>query len=278
MSDDRNQATAALFGRAAATYDRIGPRFFSYFGQRLVEVAGIAAGSQVLDVACGTGAVSFPAAEQVGAGGSVIGVDLAAEMVEQARHLAAARNVRNVEFQVMDADQLDFPDETFDAVVCGFALFFLRDMAQTLAELRRVLKPGGVLALSMWGRSDERWDWLFEVTGKYMIKHPPEADPPEAAADQPDTHSVAGLRVFVENGGFAPVRVLEEDHDIFYADESEWLAVQWSHGARIFLEMTPAGLRDAMIAELFTHLQLLRTPDGIPERQTVLFAVGIKPT
>ncbi len=77
------QGIAGVFSRASSTYDQVGPRFFSYFGRRLVEVAQIPAGSRVLDIATGRGAVLFPAAERVGPQGYVIGIDLAEDMVKQ---------------------------------------------------------------------------------------------------------------------------------------------------------------------------------------------------
>ncbi len=79
MSDKKRadkDLIAAIFGRAAPTYDRVGPRFFTYFGSRLVDIAHIPVGAKVLDVASGRGAVLFPAVARVGAAGSVIGIDL----------------------------------------------------------------------------------------------------------------------------------------------------------------------------------------------------------
>ena len=78
------QAVAGLFGRAASTYDRVGPRFFCHFGRRLVEVARIPKGARVLDIATGTGAVLLPAIDAVGPQGYVTGIDLSEEMVQKA--------------------------------------------------------------------------------------------------------------------------------------------------------------------------------------------------
>jgi SAM-dependent methyltransferase len=63
----------------------------------------------------------------------------------------------------MDAEKLDFPDTTFDAVLCGYAIFFFPNVLQALAEFRRVLKPGGLLAVSTQGTADERWQWWGEL-------------------------------------------------------------------------------------------------------------------
>jgi len=70
MAQNNKEQVVAVFDRAAATYDRVGPRFFSHFGRRLTELAELAPGMRVLDVAAGRGAVLFPAAEKVGAAGA----------------------------------------------------------------------------------------------------------------------------------------------------------------------------------------------------------------
>src|SRR5258707_7254030 len=112
--DQRKRGIAALFNSSAATYDTVGPRFFSYFGRRLVEQAQIARGGDVLDVATGRGAILFPASEQVGPEGQVTAIDIAEGMIEQLAHEIAERGISNANVKVMDAEYLDFPDASFD--------------------------------------------------------------------------------------------------------------------------------------------------------------------
>ena len=81
-------------------------------------------------------------ARAVGATGSVVGIDLSEGMVQATNVEIAERKAGKVSAQVMDAEQLAFPDTTFDAVTCGFALFFMSEGA-ALAEFRRVLRPRG---------------------------------------------------------------------------------------------------------------------------------------
>jgi SAM-dependent methyltransferase len=80
---ETKRALAGAFGRAAPTYDRVGPAFFAYFGRRLAEVAALRWGERVLDVATGLGAALFPTADAIGPSGSVVGVDLAEPMVQE---------------------------------------------------------------------------------------------------------------------------------------------------------------------------------------------------
>jgi ubiquinone/menaquinone biosynthesis C-methylase UbiE len=144
-----NKAEARTrFNAAAADYDS-GPGVFAHFGRRLVALADIVTGNRILDVASGRGAVLFPAAEKVGESGYAIGVDIAEEMVRASTDEATRLGV-HARLQVMDAENLDFPDASFDRVLCGFGIMFCPDQARALAEFRRVLKADGRLALSTW--------------------------------------------------------------------------------------------------------------------------------
>jgi ubiquinone/menaquinone biosynthesis C-methylase UbiE len=120
----------------------------------------LTSGEQVLDVACGTGLLTFEAARLVGPAGRVVGTDLSGKMVETARRRAPP----NVTFQRMDAQKLDFPAAEFDAVLCGLGLMYVPDPAAALREMLRILRPGGRVALAVWGeRSQCGWAPLFEI-------------------------------------------------------------------------------------------------------------------
>jgi len=122
---DSEAGVVGLFSRAAPTYDRIGPQVFAHFGERLVEWTRPAPNAAVLDVATGRGAVLLPAARQVGPGGRVIGIDMSATMVREVETdiRSTGTESRHIEIRQMDAEHLDFPDASFDQVLCGFALW-----------------------------------------------------------------------------------------------------------------------------------------------------------
>jgi ubiquinone/menaquinone biosynthesis C-methylase UbiE len=152
MTDDAEQRkaqTTATFNRLAPDYDVVGVGCFAHFGRRLVADVGVERGQSVLDVATGRGAVLIPVAEQVGSAGRVVGIDLAKAMIEAARHDMSARGLQ-AELRVMDAERLEFDDASFDRVLCGFGLMFFPHLQTALAEMRRVLKPGGRLGASTW--------------------------------------------------------------------------------------------------------------------------------
>src|SRR5215204_6057209 len=109
-SDPQNKKDTlqGVFTRSASSYERI--RYFPIFGQWLVDTAQIPAGSKVLDVACGRGAVLFPAVQRVGAQGKVIGIDLANGMADETRLEIQKRGLTQAETHQMDAEHLNFPD------------------------------------------------------------------------------------------------------------------------------------------------------------------------
>ena len=133
---------AAGFCRVADAYNRHFSDLTGRIAEPLLDAAGVGVGSRVLDIATGPGQVAALAAER---DASVIGLDLATEMVDLARRLHPA-----IEFRQGDAHQLTFPDRSFDAVVANFLMPHLADHAGAVAEMARVLVAGGRLALSTW--------------------------------------------------------------------------------------------------------------------------------
>ncbi len=142
---------AATYNAAADHFDAAPLAFWERYGRRTVERLGLAEGALVLDAGCGSGASALPAAERVGPPGRVIGVDLAEGLLQLGRAKARSRGLRNIEFQCGDMTALPFEDGRFHAVVCVFAIFFVPNMERQVAELWRLVRPGGRLAITTWG-------------------------------------------------------------------------------------------------------------------------------
>ena len=122
-----------------------------HVSDRLVELAEIQPGHQVLDIATGIGEPAVTAARRVGAAGSVVATDQAPQMLAIARERATALNLLNVDFREMDAESLELPEASFNAVLCRWGLMFLPNLADALTGMRRLLAPGGRLAATVWG-------------------------------------------------------------------------------------------------------------------------------
>jgi ubiquinone/menaquinone biosynthesis C-methylase UbiE len=125
--------------------------FWDRCGRRTVELLGLEPGMRVLDVCCGTGASALPAAKAVGSGGRVIGVDLSENLLELAQQKAKALQLGNIEFLKADMTELPFEQESFDAVIIVFGIFFVPDMVGQVGKLWRLVRPGGKLAITTWG-------------------------------------------------------------------------------------------------------------------------------
>ena len=131
---------------AATAYEELFvPALFREFAGVVADAARLRPGQRVLDVACGTGVLAREAATRVGDGGRVAGVDVGDGMLA-----VAARVAPGIEWRQAPAESLPFPERSFDAVVSQFGLMFFADRRQALAEMRRVLVPGGRLAVAVW--------------------------------------------------------------------------------------------------------------------------------
>jgi ubiquinone/menaquinone biosynthesis C-methylase UbiE len=150
---------------ASSDYEALWQSQLACAQTELLRRAAPAPGEHVLDVACGTGLVAFAAAEAVGPGGQVLGVDLAERMVEAAGRRARAQAVSNIRFARMDAERLELSDDAgFDAALCALGLMYLPEPEQAVREMRRVLRPGGRMVLAVWGeRSRCGWAPVFPI-------------------------------------------------------------------------------------------------------------------
>lgn len=129
------------------------PAMIAAWSPRLAELVGLRPGERVLDVACGTGDWARCAAARVGPRGRVVGLDISPEMLAVARRKdGAGPDAAPIAWREGSADALPLPDAAFDVVCCQLGLMFFPDRSAALAEMRRVLAPGGRLGLMVWGR------------------------------------------------------------------------------------------------------------------------------
>ena len=130
----------------------------------LLEFARLQPGQRVLDIACGTGLVTFRAAHAVGPDGSVTATDISERMVRHTEDEARRRGLGQVTASRMGAESLAFPSAAFDAVLCALGLMYVPDVPAALAEMRRVLVPGGRAVAAVWGARDRcGWAEIFPI-------------------------------------------------------------------------------------------------------------------
>jgi ubiquinone/menaquinone biosynthesis C-methylase UbiE len=267
--DDAKAKAAATYNAAADSYDDAANSFWERFGRATIERLRPPLGSRVLDVCCGSGASALAAAEMVGPDGFVIGMDLAARMLELARIKAEARGLRNVEFRVGDMLDLHLPASEFDAVVCVFGIFFVPDMPAAIRALWRVVRPGGRLAITTWGprffepATTAFWDSIREVRPDLYRGF----NPWDRICDP------ASLRALLRDGGVDDAEVVAEAgmHPI-PSPEAWWSAVLGS-GYRGTLEQVDATDRERVRV---ANLNYIRNSGVRSVEANVVYAIATK--
>jgi ubiquinone/menaquinone biosynthesis C-methylase UbiE len=185
----------------AETYERyMVPVLFAPWADRLVELAAPRPGEHVLDVACGTGIVARRIAPAVGAGGTVVGLDISPDMLDVARSTAVDAGL-DIEWRQGAAEALEFPDGAFHLVVCQFALMFFDDRNAALAEMYRVLEPGGRAVIAVWQGLDRHpfYRTLDEVIQRRLGM--------SGIGDIFGLGDTGELRALMERAGFRDVRI-----------------------------------------------------------------------
>jgi ubiquinone/menaquinone biosynthesis C-methylase UbiE len=157
-------------------------QMFAPLTRALVEDAGIIQGQAVLDIAGGAGEPSLTIAEIVGPTGTVTCTDAVAEMVEAARTEARDRGLTNVQFRQCTADDLPFPDNSFDVTISRLGAMFFPDPELAFREMLRVTKPGGSLGFVVWHKSEfNPYSYLVtEVLSRHIEIPPSDPDAPNA--------------------------------------------------------------------------------------------------
>jgi ubiquinone/menaquinone biosynthesis C-methylase UbiE len=150
-------ADAAVW--SGASYERLAETY-APIHDRVVAALALEPGTHMLDVACGTGAVALRAAR---AGGAVVGIDISADQLAKARRAAESEGLA-IRFEEGDCQQLPYSDAEFDAVASTFGAIFAADHERTAAELARVCRPGGRLALTAWPK--DAWSEQHAKAGR----------------------------------------------------------------------------------------------------------------
>ena len=183
------------------------------------DAAGWKPGARVLDVACGSGYPALAAATRVRPGGTVVATDISPEMVAVASRRAKADGFDNIQFIEMDAEELHFTDASFDAVTNAYGLMFCPEPQRALAEIRRVLKPGGRVALTAWDDPSKSpfFSAISGVAASFLA-----LQPPNPAAPGPFRFAPIGtLETMLRDAGFSDARVegLPATFELASADE-----------------------------------------------------------
>ncbi|MEQ1654758.1 MAG: methyltransferase domain-containing protein [Nitrospira sp.] len=155
-------------------WDRVFDEQMAFLNHRLVADARLRAGLRVLDLGSGTGYPALLGAQVVGATGSVVGMDLAEQMLAAADRKAKRLGLSNIKFRTGDVTSLPFEPNSFDAITSRFCLMFLPEIPKAASEIARVLKPGGWAAAAVWSAPDKNPSIGLSIAAiKQVIELPP---------------------------------------------------------------------------------------------------------
>lgn len=264
-----SQSVKETFDAVAPGYDNRSLRFFHDSAAIMTELFSPRETIHLLDVATGTGNVALALARHMPRA-KITGVDFSTGMLAQARAKAVALMLGNVEFLDMDMESLEFPDDTFDAAVCAFGIFFVDDMEGLLKQIADKVKPGGKTIISCFyeGTFSPCVDLFLDRIERYGVERPP--------LRWKRIATEAACIALFRNAGFTDVQVERKSLGYHLENAKGWWEVIWNGGFRGLVDQLPRGEAERFRREHLEEIDKLRTDEGIWLNLDVLYTSGVK--
>jgi ubiquinone/menaquinone biosynthesis C-methylase UbiE len=266
---ERGQEAEEAEGRGRLTELR--QRLYGAATQQMLEAAQLKPGDQVLDIAAGTGDQSRQAARWVGPTGSVLATDISQEMLDVAARQAQQEGLTNLKTQVMNAEQLDLAENSYDAVISRLGLMLIPRQQQALAEIWRVLKPGGGLVALVWSKPER--NSLFTLYVDLFVNALETLE-----AQESDPFSLADAAFFARmltEAGFRQVAV-QAVAITFQFPSFETLADWWGPPFDEALAKLEPEARQRLLEEVREKVGQFEGPQGIQAPGELLLVIGNK--
>jgi ubiquinone/menaquinone biosynthesis C-methylase UbiE len=266
------ERTVRIFTGAASAYDSVIP-WFAHFGRVLVDAAQPRPGEQLLDVATGRGAVLLPALRHLGDTGFGVGIDLTPRMVSLTRKDIARKGRDRAGLLRADAEALPFSHCSFDLVTCGHALNFFPNPERALAEMMRVIRPRGRIAISLLDKPNAELDFFPEMAMKML---PPDRLHSAVPASKLDgtARRVFDAGSYLRGAGFDYVQTSTSAADFILPDEEAWWRWLQTHGDRLFFQLLSNRELRVLKRECFDRLRPKRGSDGYILHDRMQLAIG----
>jgi ubiquinone/menaquinone biosynthesis C-methylase UbiE len=245
---------------------------FAVATRRMLEAAALKPGDHVLDIAAGTGDQSLMAARIVGPSGSILATDISADMLTIAARVIQQEGVTTITTRVMDAQQLDLEDDTFDAVICRLGLMLLPHPQQALSEIHRVLKPGGKLAALVWSSPEHNplWSLPLGIVSNYARG---------ASSPGPNPFALSDPSVFereLTEAGFHMVSTQALPFESHYASSEAFLHSTGSRLTAGVMGQLSRQEQEQLLDEVRRALSQCEGPQGLVAPAELLLGVGSK--
>lgn len=275
--DNNKGEMIKVWDKVAPTFSKIGPRYWDNFGNRLVELASIKKGAKVLDIGTGRGAVIFPLIKKVGEHGSIVGIDISEVMIKESNKEIHKQGIQNVKLMTMDAETLNFIDNSFDNILGGFVISYLLFTDTKLNGVLRVLKEGGEVGFSIWGIQEDT-KWIKGLFNTYLDLNSTFEDvkknPKVIKFDTAES-----VRKILMEAGFKNIKVFEEKKVVIYKSKEEWWQEMWSNAIRRVLERVRETGNDKLEHfknDAFQGLENYRIGEEFHFNRAVIYAFGEK--
>jgi SAM-dependent methyltransferase len=272
--------TTEQWQAAAEAWHRWGPTLARWLGpstETMLDMAGVGAGSRVLDVAAGAGEQTLVAAKRVGPDGYVLATDISSNILEFAAGEAANAGLKNVETRVMDGESMDELDgDSFDAVISRVGLIYFPDQQKALTGMRRVLKPGGRIGAIVYSTPDKNQFFSIPIS---IIRRRAALPPP--LPGQPGPFSLGAPGVLEEafrNAGFRDIETRVINAPVRMSSAAECVRFEReSFGALGQMMMSLSETeREETWKEIEQELKQFETPDGFEGPCEMVVGSGVK--
>ena len=267
------------WNKDAAAWHRWNPTLDRWVGgvtREMLDLAKIKPGQRILDIAAGAGEPALSAAERVGPEGYVLATDIAEGIIQLAQQVARERGFKQIETRVMDGENLDLADASFDTVLCRLGLMYMPQPVTALSEWRRVLKPGGRVAIVVFSPAD-RNGW--GATPVSIIRRRAQLPPP--LPGQPGPFSLGGAGVlesaFQQAGFGAPViRAVPAPLQMSSTAEYMRLAREAFGAFNAMMAHLSPQERESVWTEVEASMRGFETPSGFDASGECLVAAATK--
>ena len=226
MNDDFRAASLQSWSTVAPDWGELTgwiDRLLAPAANWMMQAAALEPEESVLELAGGPGTLSLLAKDAVGAGGRVICTDFSEAMVDEARRRIAAEGAQGIECRVMDAEAIDLPDASVDAVLCRMGYMLMADPGTALRETARVLRPGGRVALAVWSdASSNPWAALPMRAIMERLEAPP---PPPGAPGMWALSDEQELHHLLEDAGLEAIKIEAVEDIARYDSFDDWFGM-----------------------------------------------------
>ena len=269
--NDYKQEIADLYNRRSQTYDD--SKWHLQICHRLLEYSLVSSEQNILDIGTGTGHLAIAAAQIVGTEGRVIGVDISALMLEQARSKVEALGLSHVEFQRRDAEALDFPTNSFDRILCANTFPWIEDKETALSLWYQLLKPGGLIGI----HTPAETAYVGYVVLRYVLER-------YGISLEPSNRigTIEICQNLFANAGFEAIEIKTEQHGSYISldkAKATWegiVSLPSPRKSENFLSQLSSMQLAQAKAEFEAELEALQTEQGIWDDLTTLYILGRK--